>query len=394
MSRSDAAYFASAASRVQDGFARNADFGRGRGYAWMAYPDAIDLAALPKPVTAIRRNDPPARAPAARSNGKAAPTGERAPQIVRRPAPVVAVQPVVVEQEAPVSVESVPDATAELDAARVLLLATLRTRQAVLEREEAVEAERIRVEAEAEQIRRDDVAARLREEQERLAREAVLREERSRLIEAFRVVDMEVFALLWPGKSFTRERIVSWVRVLDIEDVRGLQRRLSDMIAQHTAAKAESVRREAEAKANAEKLNPKKKGFSILDHLRVKAADPVVPVRPPPSKGELAERERQINGQRKKEIVIEYAEDLKRSLRDRIEALDPEVIARLHSQKPVVYFRVGWPVRLEPVVHTWPSIDRLLNALKGAKAKIDGKVVDNGAMIGRIKVFVAWCEQG
>ena len=391
MSRSDAAYFASAASRVQDGFARNADFGRGRGYAWMADPDAIDLAALPKPVTAIRRNDPPVRAPAARPASTV--TCSKGTAIVAQKAPVVTLVPVVV------TVEIVPDTTAELVAVQASLLSVLRSRQAELEREEAVrqavEAERIRVEAEAEQACRDAEAADLRKEQERQAREeAVLCDERSRLIAAFRVVDIGVFALLWPSKSFSREYIISWVRGLDIAGVRNTQWHLTDKTAQHAAAKAraEFARREAEARAAA--LNPKKKGFDLLTHLRAKAADPVAPVGPPPSREELAERERQINGQRQKEVVIEYTEHPKRSLRERIELLDPSVIARLHNQKPVVYIRVGWPVRLEPLVHTWPNIDRLLNALKGAKAKIDGNVMDDGAMINRIKVFVAWCEQG
>lgn len=388
MSRSDAARYADTAARVQNQFAYYGDRSMGRAGAWRqdAEHDAPTRYAR---VTAFRRNDSPVPARPA-----APPVPVRPPASTSRAAGDRSLGTIVVKAVAPAV-----DNPAELVAARASFLSVLKNRQAVLEREEAdrqaAEAERIRVEAEAEQVRRDAEAARLREERERLAREeAVLRQERGRLVELMRTVDMGVFDLMWPGQSFVRERLIAWVQTLDIGSVRNVHGSLVVETRRHQEAKARAEDERRRAEAAAAKLNPKKKGFDLLTHLRSKAADPVAPVRPPPSKEELAERERQINGEGKKETVIYYTEDPKRSLRERIELLDPTVIARLHSQKPAVYIRVGWPVRLEQVVHTWPSIDRLLNALKGARTKIDGKVVDDGAMIGRIKVFVAWCEQG
>lgn len=282
------------------------DRAKGRADAWSQGSPEFDSSTLPPRVTAIRRHDALTNIPAARSvppaitrsNGKAGSTGERALQTIRRPAPVaVAAQTVAVVEPVVVTVEIVLDNPAELAAAQVRLLSVLKSRQAELEREEAAEAERIRIEAEAEKARRNAEAVELRKEQERLAREqAVLHNERGLLVEAFRTVDIEVFALLWPGTAFSRHQIIDWARDLDIAGVRNMQRHLTDKTAQHLAAKAraESARREAEARAAA--LNPKKKGFDLLAYLRSKAADPVVPVRPSPSKEELAELERKVNG--------------------------------------------------------------------------------------------------
>lgn len=390
-------------NKQEDRFAYLADRAMGRGGAWAKRDDVgFDASTLPPRVTAYRRADiPSCPAPTAtRSKESAIPTGARSPTTICRKAAAEPVAQKVVVKPPFAAVEIAPDTTAELAAVRTRLLSVLRARQAVLEREEAArqaaEAERMRIEAEAERVRRDAEAAQLRKEQERLVREqAVLSDERSRLIEAFRVVDMAVFALLWPDKSFTREYIISWVRGLDIAGVRSTQRHLTDKTAIHTAAKAraESARREAEARAAA--LNPKKKGFDLLAHLKAKVADPVAPVRPPPSKEELAELDREVNGVREREVVIVYTEDPKRSLRERIEALDPMTVSRLHSGRPAVYREV-WQCRmkvLERVSHTWPTVERLLNALRGAKVKNEGRVSADLEMIGRIQTFVAWCEQ-
>jgi len=307
MSRSDAARYADSAARVQDNFARTADFGRGRGYAWRADAEGFDSSTLPPRVTSIRRQPVPVSTPVARpaptatrSNGRIVPTGERAPQVVRHPAPVVAPPPVVVVEK-PALVEAKAPVKVELDAARTQLLATLRARQAVLESEEAVrqaaEAERIQAEAKAEQARRDAEDAELRKERERQAREeAVLRDERSQLIEMMRAANATVFSLLWPGQAFSREYPISWVRGLHLEAVRNTQRRLTDESATYEAAKARFEAERREAAATAAKLDPKSKGFNLVAHLKAKAADPVVPVRPPPSKEELAELERKVNG--------------------------------------------------------------------------------------------------
>lgn len=222
----------------------------------------------------------------------------RTGSLIRRPA----VAKVVAVEKVPIKI--VQNDTIELVAAQALLLSVLRSRQAVLEREESVrqaaEAEQIRVEAEkAERVRCEAEAAELRKEQERLAREeAVLRDERGRLIEAFRVVDIAVFALLWPETVFTRERVLSWVRTLGIVRVREMQWLLTDKIAIHAAVKAQAEAARRKAEADAAKLNPKKKGFDINAYLQAQAnaADPVVPVRSLPSRAELGELERKVNG--------------------------------------------------------------------------------------------------
>lgn len=118
----------------------------------------------------------------------------------------------------------------------------------------------------------------------------------------------------------------------------------------------------------------KKGAFNVLDHLRKNGGKPVESVASRPSKEALAALGRTINNDEPSAPKLPdpvYNDDPKRTLRERIRALNPNTVARIHAEKPVV--------------HTWPTIKRLIAA--------EGKAEAGTTFHQHIKVFVAWCEQ-
>lgn len=401
---------------------------------------------LPKHVTVFRRDECPVSpriqysSIPARSNGKASPAGDRAPKLVRQQTPIAAVAPVVVEAKVPVAtvqeekvatpvvvaavqipepqpelmpnvddirafrtlVRSLPstvfahpkagfsqsDLLGDLSYTPVSVLEEMRghlhrVHGLVIEEEfrrEAAAAQRKReaLAAEAERVSCEAEAARLREDERLMRNAAALKKEREQLIDKLYRADVAVLAQLWPHYAHARGYIVGWVQTADLEAVRKAARDLSQETVKHAAAKVRAAA--ATRTAEVEALNPKKKGFDLLKYLKEKSAQPLAPVGPAPSKEELAALDLRVNGGRLKVEEAVYTADPNRTLAERILALDPTKVSAMHAQKPVP--------------HTWPNIERLLNAVQGAKTKnAEGRVIGDSSVICRIQTFVAWCER-
>lgn len=105
---------------------------------------------------------------------------------------------------------------------------------------------------------------------------------------------------MWPGKGYDRTTLMNWVLTLDIGGVRNIRYHLDQKSGQHAEAqaraRAEAEAAEAARKAEAAKLDPKKKSFDILAHLRSQSGKPATPVVPPPSKAEMEDLARKVNG--------------------------------------------------------------------------------------------------
>ncbi len=195
--------------------------------------------------------------------------------------------------------------------------------------------------------------------------QSLLRKERDELASLFQHADMAAVDSIW-GSGRSRWTFVCWARDLNLEEVRSVRARLEAGIKSYAEAKA--------------KLDPKSKHFDVLAHLKANAGKPVSAAASCPSKEELEALGRKVNGEKKEKTMVYYFDSPNRTLSDRILALSPVTVARLHTEKPVP--------------HTWPTIERILNAVRGAKTKFEGRVIeDKGALI-RIQTFVAWCEQG
>lgn len=359
---SSAAHFASRASRVEDAIAFRVDRSMGR----LGAPEYCrDVAITADAIQTVRRTEPA--------------VGTR--KVVPMTRPAIVAPATVLKKADPVIVAAKAAETkrlAEIEAAR--------------------KVEEARVIAERE--RRELIVA------------------RDELIELVYHTDIEVFRLVWSNDpTITHRYLDVIINEAPIGRVKVIRSLIESGIERHRAAKAqaEAKRRDDEAaRLNApvgrDTINPiakafgqkqgsgdaqqpgKKGAFNVLDYLRTNAATPV-PVAPVPSKEDLAALGRRINGEKEQKQVILVTIDSKRTLRDRILALSPVTIATLHAEKPEIYIRCGYPVRLELFTHTWPSIDRLLNALQSAKAKVEGRVVEDASAIARIETFVAWCEQ-
>lgn len=281
----------------------------------------------------------------------------------------------------------------------------------------ALEAEETRKAVEA-KAKADRIAAEARkaeEAAERARRE--LQDARSEFATFVQNMDDAAFAHAWDG-SITRDWLLVNAACANLDWFTSVRKGLEAGIARYRSVKAEAdaeaARKAAEAKADRERLaktasiggvavlgdvllarpdsgsvqrtppitgsGKRKSQLSIIEQLRANAANPVPVAGPRPSKAQMAEAERIANGATslKKADPI-FVADPNRSLSERVLALSPAVVARIHAQRPVP--------------HTWPTIDRILNAVRGAKIKLDGRVVEDGKAIGRIETFVAWCEQ-
>lgn len=234
-------------------------------------------------------------------------------------------------------------------------------------------------------------------ERKRQAEEAELLQERGELIERMRAADMEVFAALWVGQNFPRETIIAWAEGLDIATVRDVRWRLDKEVKAHATAKAQASKPAGRVAAviPAKAIAPKHEsgtpksggkksrstGVSLEELRRLSAKAPAVPAGPAPSAADLADLDRRINGGKvegsdsgssgsnggKEYLGPRVAAPL--TLRERIQRLDPAVVARIHRDAR----HLG--------NDRWPTIERLL--------EVESKVDDV-----RIARFVARCEQG
>lgn len=213
----------------------------------------------------------------------------------------------------------------------------------------------------------------------RLQALALLRTERGELAKLFEGADLKALDSIW-GRGHTIRIFVEWAWTLDLEQVRSVRATLEAGIKSYAEAKAKA---DADAKAAAlvkAKIDPKSPHFDMRAYLAANAAKPAESVCSRPSKAELAALDGKLNGAGPEKKGPVYVNIPGRTLVDRIASLNPARVGMMHSKKPVP--------------HTWPTIDRLLNAVRGAKEKVGGQMVDDGKALGRIETFVAWCEQG